>query len=481
MKNGKTLNMKKVILLLVISLIVSSVSYSQKKQLTPYQLKVQLLTTNLINDLGLKNIVNKYSNTGNLGELMGAAEFIYACKTQKGILALLKFNSSLEQAKKLKNEIDFRNDKIIKDKEEAKREASIALKREIVKKKELEEQNKLKQIKYENSDYVKIKNRVKDDFSKWLIKGEYEKLESYNNRISSDGQTVFDSICFKAIKNQLIDENEYYSSVEEEYMAIDGIKLGFIELDRYDSEKEFFNVIINLHEKQINDTLNIKIEQAQNFKENHEINNSSLINTEWCFVENNLTPTKFTLENDQIKRTINLPKEILTKIELSSNDLQIDNLKSNIIFDFNKYQNYLIEKQKQFREKLFQKRKLDSIAESNIILKYEEFSDGRSIHIEESFKDEIISSMRVLAVKNNLDLSHAYDDYKIKFIVEKDGSLSEITIISSVGYKIIYDELIRLVTKKARFIPGKYKSTPCRTLCFLHYEPYLKRIYFNNY
>ena len=279
----------------------------------------------------------------------------------------------------------------------------------------------------------------------------------------------------------MIDENEYYSSVEEEYMAIDGIKLGFIELDRYDSEKEFFNVIINLHEKQINDTLNIKIEQAQNFKENHEINNSSLINTEWCFVENNLTPTKFTLENDQIKRTINLPKEILTKIELSSNDLQIDNLKSNIIFDFNKYQNYLIEKQKQFREKLFQKRKLDSIAESNIILKYEEFSDGRSIHIEESFKDEIISSMRVLAVKNNLDLSHAYDDYKIKFIVEKDGSLSEITIISSVGYKIIYDELIRLVTKKARFIPGKYKSTPCRTLCFLHYEPYLKRIYFNNY
>ena len=63
MKNGKTLNMKKVILLLVISLIVSSVSYSQKKQLTPYQLKVQLLTTNLINDLGLKNIVNKYGYT----------------------------------------------------------------------------------------------------------------------------------------------------------------------------------------------------------------------------------------------------------------------------------------------------------------------------------------------------------------------------------------------------------------------------------
>lgn len=109
--------------------VFSSVSYSQKKQLTPYQLKVQLLTTNLINDLGLKNIVNKYSNTGNLGELMGRAKFIYAQQTQKGFLALLKFNSSLEQAKKLKNEIDFRNDKIIKDKEEAKREASIALKR----------------------------------------------------------------------------------------------------------------------------------------------------------------------------------------------------------------------------------------------------------------------------------------------------------------------------------------------------------------
>lgn len=58
---------------------------------------------------------------------------------------------------------------------------------------------------------------------------------------------------------------------------------------------------------------------------------------------------------------------------------------------------------------------------------------------------------------------HTEGKVMVNFIVEKDGSLSNIKIVKSAG-KLLDDEALRVMNLMPKWSPGKDKGKPCRTL-----------------
>lgn len=58
---------------------------------------------------------------------------------------------------------------------------------------------------------------------------------------------------------------------------------------------------------------------------------------------------------------------------------------------------------------------------------------------------------------------HTEGKVMVNFIVEKDGSLSNIKVVKSAG-KLLDDEALRVMNLMPKWSPGKDKGKPCRTL-----------------
>ena len=61
-----------------------NISFSQQK--TVYEKRVNTITLNFINELGLKNLANKYNSTGDLGSIMAMSEMSSRLNTERGLI-----------------------------------------------------------------------------------------------------------------------------------------------------------------------------------------------------------------------------------------------------------------------------------------------------------------------------------------------------------------------------------------------------------
>lgn len=247
---------------------------------TPYQVKVEQLSRDFYKDVGLdKNIINKIIKDDNdLDSVLLLDEvrykFSYFASSDYGKIRILKFESDMQDAKKLKNKIDIEND--LKNKQKKEQETKLILE----KKREIE----LKDY-YEKSDFVSIQKRIKSDFENWLTKSEFEKNIEYENRIKKSAQ-VFDSISYNVIQEKIA-----------KYKLNNNIK---IELQNYDAEKELYYLKLLINNTIVNNTIKIKPSDAEFFKNiisnRHELNLFPESSEKWFLKNYNLCPPKLQLE-----------------------------------------------------------------------------------------------------------------------------------------------------------------------------------------
>lgn len=398
-------------------ILIFNLSFSQQK--TVYEKKVNAINLNFINELGLKNLAEKYKSTGDFGSIMAMSEMTYRLNTERGLIALLKYKEELKKAESLKTEIDLKKDKEKLEKINAENE-KVAIANE---KKRIQEE-------YKKSDYFEIREKIKSTFSNWLLKNEFEKQETFQKRVKEENQIAFDSICNLIIQKKTHDKSFYLREPE-------------LEIGKYDSEKEYFNVKIKILNIEIEDTLNIKISEAENFKRNasnRNINRNVIScpkeGINWFIYENNLFPDELIVEinNNKYYKSIKSKLVNTKNLDFSTKELNIENENfTNIDFNYIKSQeNEKIKKEKEKKEYEF--------AQANLIYNI------AGVEVKPTYVGGI-DMFRKYIVEQLVNSSVKLQDEGkifINFIVEKDGSISNTTIIKGLNSEI-NEAIIKIV------------------------------------
>ena len=463
-------------LLTLTFILFFNLSFSQQK--TPYQNKVDQLHTEYFRALHIDEsliLIAKKSNDWSI--ITKSQEFSYAVHSlnKNVILTMtLALDAKIKDVAKLKNATDFKNDAIKKEKDENDLKLS-----ELKKKKEKEEallieENRLKKIKFENSDYNNLNITIKSEFSKWLEKSEFEKKETYINRIQNKSKSKFDSICYNEILERIDTKGRIRPNLN---------------FEKYNSEEEYFNLTITIDNLKFNDTLKIAISDAENLKYEAYISELDKTENDWCLIDNEIYP-KFILlkNNNKTIKKINLKNENEFPLNYSSKDLNITNEylgDSNFDFNFKNYTNYL----KGVKKKLLEEKvKQDSIAKSNLVYNNPEVNslpfgveqkDKNDFSVLNKFRNDF--GLKIYdAIQNNDVLkgelkicetktkenSNKYDDdriaFIIKFIVEKDGSISNASVDRNNCPQLI-DLVIRVLTESEKWKPGMNNNEIVRT------------------
>lgn len=411
--------MKQNIFLIILFVLFSNIGFLYSQQKTPYEQRIDFLNKKLLKDLELLDLLNKYENTGDIGSILFLNEFSYRIfNTEKGFLYLLRYNEDVIKAETLKNEIDLKNDKLKIDVENAKK---IALKNEIEKKEQIK--------KYKSSDYYRITENIKNEFENWLLKSEFEKNETYQNRILYKNKEEFDSVCSHILEDEIENYNNYPT----------------LEIGKYDSEIEQFAVKIGINRVIIEELIKVEIANAEHFKNNvfPKLRTTIPKNCNWGFIDNQLMPAIILFENESYKLEI-LLKSKLIPIIFKSNELSIyDDNFNKLEFDFD---NYKKEKEKR-------------IAIENFIYSVNEL-DSLPTFMGDN-KNQFISYL-----KSRIQPPNSFEDYpignvKLSYIIEKNGTISKVEIL-----KYLEDgsgkNLIGLIYNTPKWKPGYKNDKPVR-------------------
>jgi len=391
--------MKKILLLtgLILMTLLSNNVYSQTK--TPYEKKKEALSLQFMRDLGVSPaLIKKYSDAGEIGALFFLGNISEKLNTERGLLLMLKYEQDLKKAKSLMNATDFKKeaDKLAekkrKEEEElAKRQAKEQ--EENLKQQEQERQRQLQREReeqeyaYNNSDYVAIKKDIKKEFDEWLTKGEFEKTEVYNDRIKNK-DIVFDSICHSIIN----------SALEEKYQDF----RAEIELAQYDADNEKYPIKVTLDGKHFLDTLNIKLNDAQKFKEEMQYYGRVVLpkgEANWCLRENNLFPLKINLKNTIIEIKVPITKKY-TLLNFSSNELNLANSVEELNYQFANYESKREKRLAEIKENQY-KEAIKKADDNELNKEYLECLKNLKIAKSISNKDEL--NGRIISIQSKID------------------------------------------------------------------------------
>lgn len=213
-----------------------------------------------------------------------------------------KITKELNQAEKLKTNLDYKREEEIINREE---------------KQALAKKIKDKVEKYNKTDIGYIQNRIKEKFNKWNKKGEFEKNEDYNNRLKNESKTKFDEVCTIEIHNR-INTLKTWSWHKE--------------ISKYNTENEKFNIKFILNKIEWNGGINVEIKNASKFKANWSNLKFEVSKYDWGFSNNSLFPSKVSLKKTNYSNKKTVPHTFITKNNITSeilysfNPLEIDNI-----------------------------------------------------------------------------------------------------------------------------------------------------------
>ncbi len=264
----------------------SLTSYAQQNPKTPYQKKVEEIRLKYLSRLLVGKEVSQLNweervaleSTNNEATLVYLM-LGYAMQNPKGAEKMAaSYESEMKAAAKLKIKADFEREKL-----EADKAAKEKRKEEI-----------------SGTDYGKIISELRDSYSKWSKKGEFEKQEEWNARLMQESEKVFTKLC-----NMIVPiEGHIYNC---NYDGTDVTGYGYwTELGKYNADGEFFNFTFN----NLNLKLSVPLTQAENFKikmkENEFYHDDlDLVFFSHCFWVSH-APSNFQLVNYRI-----LPREIV--------------------------------------------------------------------------------------------------------------------------------------------------------------------------
>lgn len=186
-----------------------------------------------------------------------------------------------------------------------------------------------------NCELSSIYDNITKYFNKWQQKGEFEKEETYKERLKTESQNKFAKLCKDVIDSYIkvgyYDENSCNSSIKYSkfYTTLNNYcssnEEHGLRILEYDSEKELFPIILCLDETTVRLSLNIYINDAPQFKKNWGNCSISYYLFDYYQYEGFLVPKTLTLNNNNKNYTINIPKEYLSPIRVYFDDLEIIN------------------------------------------------------------------------------------------------------------------------------------------------------------
>lgn len=331
----------------------------------------------------------------------------------------------------------------------------------------------LKKYWHDQSDEYWINNEIGSEFSKWLEKGEFEKTVDYDKRLQEGSTVVFDSICYNVIKNN-IEGRDWRMN-----------------LDTYNADKEEYPVTFSFGHITTKIRYKVPIDIAKEFKTNFEqgLRYGDLIvlpmlrcdkfvyvtNPESEGYASDLCPSTILFSQRPYMRweisggeggTSGYIREDFfdyadsVKITFSSrvkpvavrfNDLGLkDKYLTNYVYVFKKGDNDIYSKKEQ------------NESESNKIF------NGDDVDQQPSFPGGtnalntfILSNLKypVWAQEKGIQ-----GRVVVKFIVEKDGSISNVEVDRSVSTSLD-NEAMRVVKAMPKWIPGQINGKAVKVEC----------------
>jgi len=304
--------------------------------------------------------------------------------------------------------------------------------------------------RYEMTDRGRVMKNVKEKFSAWNEIREFEKTTAYELRLQQSSKFVFDSICYDAIVDRI---GHNWS----------------LDLEKYNADKEYFPITCNFNEIRATIYVSVPIAEAPQFQE--DFNEYGGFQTaeplrrfgKFVYVQNMICPTSilvnrkpywiwrggnregyygeinddFFIDADTAKVKYKDAKPLVVKF----NDLGIKNkYLTNYVYVFKKGDNDIYSKKEQ------------NESESNKIFNGDDVDQKPSFPGGTKALNTFLASnlkYPVAAVENGIQ-----GRVIVKFIVEKDGSISNVEVDRSV-YPSLDNEAMRVVKAMPKWIPGQ--------------------------
>lgn len=320
---------------------------------------------------------------------------------------------------------------------------------------------------------------IKGDFEKWNDRREFEKSADYDKRLQEYSKAVFDSICYSVISSEIMDNNWE------------------MRLDTYDADKEEFPIICDFGNNIIaRIRYKVPYDMAKEFKQNFNHNEFYGKGQMWealrrCdnFVYvtepdrpeyNYLCPSTIlfsltpyirwdnrgigTVRGDFFHNADSIKVTFTSKakpVAVRFNDLGLDNkYLANYVYVFKKGDNDIYSKKEQ-NEKESKSKEEQNESESNKIF------NGDDVDQQPSFPGGtnalntfIVSNLKypVFAQEKGIQ-----GRVVVKFIVEKDGSISNVEVDRSVPG--LDNEAMRVVKAMPKWIPGQINGKAVKVEC----------------
>lgn len=341
---------------------------------------------------------------------------------------------------------------------------------------EKEEETQLSRFSAEYS----YNEEIERDFKEWNDRREFEKSADYDKRLQEYSKAVFDSICYSVISYEIMDNNWE------------------MRLDTYDADKEEFPIICNFgHNIIARIRYKVPYDMAKEFKQNFNHNefygkwqmrealrrcDNFVYVTEPDRPEYNylcpstilfsLTPyirwdnrDRGTVRGDFFNNADSIKVTFTSKakpVAVRFNDLGLDNkYLANYVYVFKKGDNDIYSKKEQ-NEKESKSKEEQNESESNKIF------NGDDVDQQPSFPGGtnalnafIVSNLKypVFAQEKGIQ-----GRVVVKFIVEKDGSISNVEVDRSVNPGLD-NEAMRVVKAMPKWIPGQINGKAVKVEC----------------
>lgn len=321
---------------------------------------------------------------------------------------------------------------------------------------------------------------IKGDFEKWNGRREFEKSADYDKRLQEYSKAVFDSICYSVISSEIM-----YNNWE-------------MRLDTYDADKEEFPIICDFGYNIIaRIRYKVPYDMAKEFKQNFNHNEFYGNGQMWealrrCdnFVYvtepdrpeyNYLCPSTIlfsltpyirwdnrgigTVRGDFFNNADSIKVTFTSKakpVAVRFNDLGLDNkYLANYVYVFKKGDNDIYSKKEQ-NEKESKSKEEQNESESNKIFNGDDVDQQPSFPGgTNAFNTFIVSNLKypVVAQENGIQ-----GRVVVKFIVEKDGSISNVEVDRSVDPSLD-NEAMRVIKNMPKWIPGQINGKAVKVEC----------------
>lgn len=321
---------------------------------------------------------------------------------------------------------------------------------------------------------------IERDFKEWNDRREFEKSADYDKRLQEYSKAVFDSICYSVISSEIMDNNWE------------------MRLDTYDADKEEFPITCDFGDDIIaRIRYKVPYDMAKEFKQNFNHNEFYGKGQMWetlrrCdnFVyvtvpdrpdDNDLCPSTIlfsltpyirwdnedrgTVRGDFFHNADSIKVTFTSKakpVAVRFNDLGLDNkYLANYVYVFKKGDNDIYSKKEQ-NEKESKSKEEQNESESNKIFNGDDvdqqpsFSGGTN-----ALNTFIASNLKYPLVAQEKGIQGRV---VVKFIVEKDGSISNVEVVRSVD-PVLDNEAMRVVKAMPKWIPGQINGKAVKVEC----------------